>query len=480
MFSIYRTITALSIFVSLSVANADPKELLYQQHLIEVMRIVNSSSFGIKKGDISLLSIPAAPSSFTQVLDHNNSKDQRTFEQRYWVSKSNALNENSPTLLYICGEGACSSSNLMYLSEQASLLNANVVALEHRYYGKSQPFSDLKTANLKYLSVDQALKDIVVFKKYAEEKYSLKGPWITVGGSYPGALSAYARTLYPQEFLGSLASSAPVQADLDFSEYDHHVAKISGAKCLSAIQKAVQEIEKAIVSDEGFATTKKEFNASVLEERDDFLYLIADTAAAAIQYGMRDEFCRLLENEGRAGYAKGTAMVAQLFGNLTGMSAQAAMDTSLAAHDGSIGIRQWFYQSCTEFGFWQNAWPDAKESSRSSRINSNYHAQLCKRLFDLDQPAPVEETNKTYFLPMGSLNAPQILFTNGNEDPWMNLSVTAENKKQINPDLDVMVIEGGAHCNDLDASDVNPNTRKARQLFINLSQGWLSNGGKKH
>lgn len=37
---------------------------------------------------------------------------------------------------------------------------ANLVALEHRFYGKSQPFTDLKTENLKYLSSEQALSDI--------------------------------------------------------------------------------------------------------------------------------------------------------------------------------------------------------------------------------------------------------------------------------------------------------------------------------
>ncbi len=37
-------------------------------------------------------------------------------------------------------------------------------------------------------------------------------PWIVVGGSYPGALSAWFRYKYPHLTIGSIASSAVVQA----------------------------------------------------------------------------------------------------------------------------------------------------------------------------------------------------------------------------------------------------------------------------
>jgi len=44
---------------------------------------------------------------------------------------------------------------MVHLAEQHSAL---IVALEHRYYGLSQPFSDLSTANLRFLSSRQALQ----------------------------------------------------------------------------------------------------------------------------------------------------------------------------------------------------------------------------------------------------------------------------------------------------------------------------------
>lgn len=41
-------------------------------------------------------------------------------------------------------------------------------------------------------------------------------PWVTIGGSYPGALSAWFRYKYPHLTVGALASSAVVNSIVDF------------------------------------------------------------------------------------------------------------------------------------------------------------------------------------------------------------------------------------------------------------------------
>lgn len=73
--------------------------------------------------------------------------------------------------------------------------NALLVTLEHRFYGASQPFPDWKTRNLEYLTSEQALADTAYFidQKNFEFLHSIgrKPEWIVIGGSYPGALSAW-------------------------------------------------------------------------------------------------------------------------------------------------------------------------------------------------------------------------------------------------------------------------------------------------
>jgi len=39
--------------------------------------------------------------------------------------------------------------------------------VEHRFYGKSQPFGNLSTANLKWLNSEQSLEDLANFIDYA-------------------------------------------------------------------------------------------------------------------------------------------------------------------------------------------------------------------------------------------------------------------------------------------------------------------------
>lgn len=92
-----------------------------------------------------------------------------------------------------------------------------IFVVEHRFYGSSLPFGNdsFKLENMKLLTSEQALSDLAYFINTVNENkmYGVNGnPWITVGGSYPGAMSAWFRYKYPHLTIGALASSAVVQA----------------------------------------------------------------------------------------------------------------------------------------------------------------------------------------------------------------------------------------------------------------------------
>ena len=81
--------------------------------------------------------------------------------------------------------------------------------------------------NLKHLSSRQALADMAQFRSFIARSYKMTNAnrWIAYGGSYAGALAAWARIKYPDLFYAAVATSAPVLAKYDFKEYLEVVGK---------------------------------------------------------------------------------------------------------------------------------------------------------------------------------------------------------------------------------------------------------------
>lgn len=77
---------------------------------------------------------------FTQQLDHFNSTDNRTWQQRYYVNDQ-FWKQDGPVFIFIAGEG---TANPIWMVEgqwitYAQTYGAICVMVEHRFYGKSHP-----------------------------------------------------------------------------------------------------------------------------------------------------------------------------------------------------------------------------------------------------------------------------------------------------------------------------------------------------
>lgn len=416
---------------------------------------------------------------FTQLLDHNNPA-LGFFSQRYYIDETYGSKNDSPVFFYICGESACSKRALNgAIRSYAKKFHAKLVALEHRYYGESLPFDTLSTSNLRYLTTEAALDDLAYFQRYLKNEKNWNGKWIAFGGSYPGSLSAYYRLKFPYLVAGALASSAPVMAKEDFIEYDTHVTQVAGIKCARQMREVVNQVEESLADTTKFAQMKSLFDASAIDDPVDFLYLIADTGAAAVQYGMRDAFCTSLSTEvtpleGYANFAK--KLYKDMHVNAVDMTPQGAMSEYSNDYQSGLGMRQWYYQSCKEYGYWQNANPNPNLSTRSSLINLDYHHNVCQRLFSLTQPANTTELNNTYYFPLMDILTANIYFTNGENDPWSTLSLAEKNGNADNPKLSYHLIQGGAHCDDLrspsstDSNSLNDARKKAEILLAKWLQ----------
>ncbi|KAJ8962947.1 hypothetical protein NQ314_005664, partial [Rhamnusium bicolor] len=158
---------------------------------------------------------------FTQKLDHFDPTNTMTWSQRYYTNNGfYDPSKRNIVFLMIGGESAASSAWMNYGPWVASArkYHALLFQLEHRFYGSSQPFSDLSLENLRYLSSQQALADLAYFIVSMNEKYQLSSDvkWILFGGSYSGSLAAWMRVKYPHLVHGVMSASGPLLAKLDF------------------------------------------------------------------------------------------------------------------------------------------------------------------------------------------------------------------------------------------------------------------------
>jgi pimeloyl-ACP methyl ester carboxylesterase len=296
-----------------------------------------------------------------------------------------------------------------------------------------------------------------------------------MGGSYPGSLSAYYRLTHPELVVGALASSAPVQAKNAFEEYDGHVTQVVGPVCAAALRKVVAASEAAFAAGgDSFRQFKALFNGEdVLEDRD-FLYMLADVTADAVQYGYPEKLCApLTSGDPVRAYAKYVRDFLIGRGE-TAVSFSPQGSTSLDPKAAG-GMRQWYYQSCMEYGYWQDSHSDPSKSVRSSRINADYDLDFCRRLFGITRLADESVMNARYYLPLLQPETTHVFFTNGTIDPWSELSINSVRGNDVNPNTPTVMIQGKAHCSDLRAQTAtDPQSLiDARQRFIGLALDWI-------
>ena len=163
--------------------------------------------------------IPSPPLYFENRCDHF-SITPCTYSQRYYTNASSFGGAGSPIIVIMGGEGAIApTTGIFYPSVVvlAERLHALIIEPEHRGYGESQP-TPFDTHGMSLITAPQALADAVALILATQEANNCTGrvgsgprcPVLTVGGSYPGWLSAMMRLRYPAVVDMAYAGSAPM------------------------------------------------------------------------------------------------------------------------------------------------------------------------------------------------------------------------------------------------------------------------------
>uniref|UniRef100_A0A1B0DNK4 Peptidase S9 prolyl oligopeptidase catalytic domain-containing protein n=1 Tax=Phlebotomus papatasi TaxID=29031 RepID=A0A1B0DNK4_PHLPP len=188
----------------------------------------------------------------TQWQDHFDYNNTETWENTYYIDDS-FYEPGGPIFLFMGGMdfyttiGRLNSSHFRDIAEE---VGAVLVGTEHRYYGESRPTPDLTKENLVYLTSAQALADAAELVRYlkASSPDLHDAQVIAAGIGHGGALASWMRLKYPELIDGAWASSAKVNAIVNFHEFLPNAAETiriyGGLICYTRMANAFVMLEE--------------------------------------------------------------------------------------------------------------------------------------------------------------------------------------------------------------------------------------------
>ncbi|KAH8671712.1 serine carboxypeptidase S28 [Xylariales sp. PMI_506] len=426
---------------------------------------------------------------FTQPIDHNN-PDKGYFSTAFWYNATNWKGPGSPIVVFTPGEEAADLYT-GYLTERAltgmvaAAVDGAVLLIEHRYWGQSSPCENQTTVCLQDLTVEQAVADFVNFAKTAPLPFDTtnssnadQAPWIWIGGSYSGALSAWIEKLSPGTFWAYHSTSGPVEAIYNYWQYFYPIQQGMPQNCSNDYAAIVEYVDEVFTNGTEREKTalKTMFAVEALTHDDDAAIAISSPIWywQDIQfysgYSFFYEMCDAIEgafdtNSSSTSYsATGVGLEKALSNFAAWFTAEYILDycdsydysdwageynvqcfnsynTSMQVwHDWTPDNefdRTWVWLTCNEpLFYYQTGAPTDQPTVMSRLATAEYYERQCAIWFP-------PEGNATYGSAEGAtadafnaraggwLNTPtnssaRLLYLNGEVDPWRSASVASQ------------------------------------------------------
>ncbi|KAJ8263385.1 hypothetical protein COCON_G00158420 [Conger conger] len=440
---------------------------------------------------------------FTQVLDHFNFNSQfnGTYEQRYLITDQYWKNGHGPIFFYTGNEGDITefAVNSGFITELAAEQGALVIFAEHRYYGNSLPFGkkdSFKNPEVGLLTVEQALADYaVMITELKRQLGATDCPVIVFGGSYGGMLSVYMRLRYPNIVAGALAASAPILSTAGmgastqfFQDVTSDFEQCSPA-CRDAVQGAFIQLENLAQREDygaiqsSFSLCKAPASGADIHQLKGFLRN-AFTMMAMMDYPYSTHFMGSMPANpvkvacdtmmSGADLLPALRDTVGIFYNSTGdltcfdlykLYVECADPTGCGLGLDSLA---WDYQACTEIELCYES-NNVSDMFPSLPFTEQDRERYCTQKWGV---VPRPGWLKTQFWGDALSTASNIIFSNGDLDPWANGGV----RKTLSPSLIAINIAAGAHHLDLRGSNEAdpPSVILARWMESGIIAQWVA------
>ncbi|KAJ2091781.1 hypothetical protein GGI16_005973 [Coemansia sp. S142-1] len=442
----------------------------------------------------------------TQPIDHFGANNG-TWKQKYMVNAEH-YKPGGPIYILTPGESEVSK---MYTEDThfvslASETNGLMVAIEHRFFGDSNPMPDLSGASLKYLTLENTLEDFAHFIRVVKTNSSslfktaipAKSKIVFVGGSYGGALAAWMRAIYPDLVTAAWASSAPVFTYIDFYQLDQALGRHLIARgCGESFAQGVKDLDAILLSNNssGLDSVRKMFSVTGNTAQDiaaSITGAITSTVNLPVMLSgdaLDQSVCSFFEKSLPPLKAYSMAVSAAVLGHTMPQPIRPYRNTAMYRRHTSVRgqgdlslnqpFRSWYYICCKWFSDWQVAPP--KDSNitayRSQLVDREYWQGGCRSNFgpDMHPLTDVTELNRKWLgLLKGVTN---IYYTVGELDPWRDTTVATANGTLLDntTSAPIFVMNGATHTQDMQPDtlyDLN-SVRMAKEMGDSLIKKWI-------
>ena len=386
--------------------------------------------------------------SFNQKLNHFDDFDSTTFVQKYFYN-SYFDSGKGPIFLYIDGENNRTSFGgpvcLGLTYELGKRYNGLLFALEHRFYGNSDPSNRGGGKAFEHLSIHQALHDILSFIEGMQREYSIdpSRSWITVGGSYPGTLAAYARQAFPKIIIAAYAESAPMlkttQWTNEYEQMQGVMNKLGRKRCMEnhLAGLAAFASDAAVLNSTNIQHIRTKLNVCAevdLSDRieiDNIAYYVIGQPGNMLQYNDTSDlaaFCSHFESSACDSdplACLGSYIQSEFAWTRKGSdpcivpSANVTFDVGAKPY-WQYTQKAWLWQQCTQVGYFRVF------HGRTDIPSQAFYKKACSKAY-LDHPVFPNTRVTNMIFGDWDMEISDIIWTNGGNDHWTSLSVRTPN-----------------------------------------------------